>query len=559
LRELFQVYAIILLFQISFENSYPSAQSFMIQRIFSQKTTSDIYTHSPKQIEDIQKIRWTHKVNIAPVPEEYRYEFLSALLKQNFQRMIQGAKIGLFIFGIAIFLLDVVNIPMTKLVLREEYIPLRYVLYAILIIGYLAGKRLRLTDPNASMMGFFMWANLFRGSFSLIVYVMFYDLAQAGENIGGAFGIFVGLFSMGLYSNPGYILLLAIINGAVFFGIVIATTTDGVIIFDSLFTGFSMLAIASFSASILYKSFCQEFANKKQTEEEQRKALELNQQLSQANEEISRQMELLGEQSRSIEIANTMLQEQSIEVERERDRATMLLYNILPKTIAERLQSGEENIANHFENVTVLFADIVGFTQLSASRPAWDIVSLLNRIFSAFDIFSEQYNLEKIKTIGDAYMIVGGLPEARDDHAEAVARMALEMLATVELLSKTMGAPISLRIGIHSGAVVAGVIGKKKFAYDLWGDTVNTASRMESHGEAGKIHVSEEVYRALGGHRSLDIGHSSDDNTNVPMTSAPMTNQPMTNGFLFEERGEIEVKGKGMMRTWFLHRSRIEK
>jgi class 3 adenylate cyclase len=306
-----------------------------------------------------------------------------------------------------------------------------------------------------------------------------------------------------------------------------ATTTDGVVIFDSLFTGFSMLAIAGFSASILYKSFCQEFANKKQTEEEQQKALELNQQLSLANEEISRQMELLGEQSRSIEIANTMLQEQSIEVERERDRATMLLYNILPRTIADRLQSGEENIANHFENVTVLFADIVGFTQLSASRPAWDVVSLLNRIFSAFDIFSEQYNLEKIKTIGDAYMIVGGLPEARDDHAEAVARMALEMLATVELLSKTLDAPIALRIGIHSGAVVAGVIGKKKFAYDLWGDTVNTASRMESHGEAGKIHVSEGVFTALQGK------------------------------FAFEEREAMEIKGKGVMRTWFLINTKV--
>jgi len=474
-------------------------------------------------------MKWTTGVGITPVPEQYRYEFLSVMLKQNFQRMVQGTKFGMIVIGIMIVLLDVLHIPMTTTEMLQEYIVLRYVLFAVLLVGYLVGRRLRISDPNASMMGFFVWANVFRGSFSIIVYTMFYGLAAAGEDIAGAFGIFVGLLSMGLYANVGYMLVLVLTNAAMYAGIMITTTRDGMVLFDALFTGFSMLAISGFSATILYKSFCQEFANRKQMEEEQHKATELNQQLSQANEEISRQMELLSEQSREIEIANTMLQERGLELEKERDKAERLLHNILPRSIAERLQAGEETIANSYNNVTVMFADLVGFTNLSALRPATEIVSLLNRIFSAFDIFSEQYNLEKIKTIGDAYMIVGGLPEPRQDHCTAVVQMALEMQATVELLSKTLGVPIALRIGIHTGSVVAGVIGKKKFAYDLWGDTVNTASRMESHGEAGKIHISEAVYTAL--------THGTDASCEQ---------------WRFEERGEIEVKGKGVMQTYFL-------
>jgi class 3 adenylate cyclase len=199
-----------------------------------------------------------------------------------------------------------------------------------------------------------------------------------------------------------------------------------------------------------------------------------------------------------------------------------LLLNVLPEAIAHRMKSGETMIAEYFNDVTVLFADIVGFTELAAEQSPTDLVTLLNRIFSAFDIFSEQYNLEKIKTIGDAYMIVGGVPEASPHHADAVAQMALEMLDTMRLLSKSLGRELDIRIGIHTGAVVAGVIGQKKFSYDLWGDTVNTASRMESHGEAGRIHVSETVYHAL------------------------------REQFSFKERGFIDIKGKGRMKTYFL-------
>jgi class 3 adenylate cyclase len=199
-----------------------------------------------------------------------------------------------------------------------------------------------------------------------------------------------------------------------------------------------------------------------------------------------------------------------------------LLRNMLPEAIAERIRRGETMIAEHFTDVTVLFADIVGFTELSAQKSPEQVVDILNRIFSAFDIFSEQYNLEKIKTIGDAYMIVGGVPEPSERHTVAAAQMALEMQATVRMLSVSMRIPLAIRVGFHVGPVVAGVIGQKKIAYDLWGDTVNTASRMEAHSEAGKIHVTHDVFMRLKAE------------------------------FMFEERGEIEIKGKGMMATYFL-------
>jgi ligand-binding sensor domain-containing protein/class 3 adenylate cyclase len=249
---------------------------------------------------------------------------------------------------------------------------------------------------------------------------------------------------------------------------------------------------------------------------------ESNERLQAANEEVQRQVELLDEQSRETELANSTLQEKNLEIEEERKKADALLLNVLPPIIAERLKAGENTIAERFDRVSVLFADIVGFTELAAERSPEAVVDILNTIFSAFDIFSERYNLEKIKTIGDAYMIVGGVPIPNPHCAEAVADMALEMLQTLEILRYTMKANVQVRIGMNTGPVVAGIIGQKKFTYDLWGDTVNTASRMESHGEAGKIHCTETVYELL------------------------------KNDFVFEERGEIDIKGKGMMKTYFL-------
>jgi class 3 adenylate cyclase len=174
--------------------------------------------------------------------------------------------------------------------------------------------------------------------------------------------------------------------------------------------------------------------------------------------------------------------------------------------------------------VTVLFADIVGFTEIAATLSPINLVELLNEIFSEFDRLTEIYNLEKIKTIGDSYMAVAGLPTPRDDHADAVAAMALDMQTAIQNFNRRNQRHFQIRIGIHSGSVVAGVIGLKKFIYDLWGDTVNTASRMESHGIAGTIQVSEDTYQLLKGAYEL------------------------------EPRGSIEIKGKGEMKTYFLTR-----
>ena len=198
-----------------------------------------------------------------------------------------------------------------------------------------------------------------------------------------------------------------------------------------------------------------------------------------------------------------------------------LLLNILPVTIAERLKKGEEVIADKIDNITILFADLVGFTKLSTELPPQEVVELLNSIFSGFDRLVSEFSLEKIKTIGDAYMVAGGL----DDEKEAcplVAKMALAMVSQMEERNKTISRQVQLRIGIHTGSVIAGVIGLKKFVYDIWGDSVNTASRMESHGIPGKIQCSLDTYQLL------------------------------KNQFTLTKRGEIEIKGKGLLETYFL-------
>ncbi len=206
----------------------------------------------------------------------------------------------------------------------------------------------------------------------------------------------------------------------------------------------------------------------------------------------------------------------------QQEQSERLLLNILPEEIANRLKRGDSTIADTFADVTVLFADIVGFTQLSARVYPTELVALLNEIFSTFDNLAERHGLEKIKTIGDAYMVVGGLPIARPDHAEAIAEMAIDMQEAIIDFSKTKNQHLSIRIGINTGPVVAGVIGIKKFIYDLWGDTVNTASRMESHGLPGSIHVTATTY------------------------------QQLEEKYIFESRGAIAVKGKGMMNTYLL-------
>ena len=210
------------------------------------------------------------------------------------------------------------------------------------------------------------------------------------------------------------------------------------------------------------------------------------------------------------------------EIQTERGKSEGLLLNVLPREIADRLKQGENTIADSFARVSVLSADVVDFTNLSARITPAELLDLLNRVFSAFDLLTEKHDVEKIKTIGDAYMVVGGLPTPREDHADAIAEMALDMLAEVGRLNAEHGSSLQIRIGINSGPVVAGVIGTKKFTYDLWGDTVNTASRMESNSIEGAIQVTEETYQRL------------------------------QDKYLLNERGMIEVKGKGEMRTYFL-------
>jgi adenylate cyclase len=173
-----------------------------------------------------------------------------------------------------------------------------------------------------------------------------------------------------------------------------------------------------------------------------------------------------------------------------------LLLNVLPATIADELKKTDGIIAKRLDDVSVLFADIVGFTGLSARLSPAELIDMLNRLFSAFDELVDRHGLEKIKTIGDSYMVAGGLPELRPGHLEAMATFALDMLDAMKALP-TVQPELQVRVGMHVGSVVAGVIGRRKFSYDVWGDTVNTASRLESHGEPGRIQVSEAVYLRL--------------------------------------------------------------
>ncbi len=215
-------------------------------------------------------------------------------------------------------------------------------------------------------------------------------------------------------------------------------------------------------------------------------------------------------------------EEARLSLQIEKERSEHLLLNILPLPIANQLKQDRRTIADSFAEASVLFADIADFTRLSASLTAQELVALLNEIFSEFDRLAERHQLEKIKTIGDAYMVVGGLPFPTANHAEAIADMALDMQAAMIQFSDRYRMPLAMRIGINTGPVVAGVIGTKKFIYDLWGDTVNTASRMESHGIVGQIQVTAATYEFLRHHYDL------------------------------KPRGPVEIKGKGAILTYLL-------
>jgi guanylate cyclase len=206
----------------------------------------------------------------------------------------------------------------------------------------------------------------------------------------------------------------------------------------------------------------------------------------------------------------------------EQRRSESLLMNVLPSSIAERLKAATQSIADHFDSATILFADVVDFTPLSGRLPPAEVVGLLDQLFSHFDKLVERHGLEKIKTIGDCYMAAAGVPDPLPDHAHKAALLALDMRDAVST-SAIAGQPgLELRIGMNSGPVVAGVIGTKRFLYDLWGDAVNTASRMESNGTPGEIQITRTTYELL------------------------------KRDFVCRPRGTIEVKGKGRMETWYL-------
>lgn len=218
----------------------------------------------------------------------------------------------------------------------------------------------------------------------------------------------------------------------------------------------------------------------------------------------------------------TARRQDEVSLRNARERAELLLLNILPQPVAERLKKGERTIADSFESVTVMFADLVDFTEFSSQISPTELVEILNQIFSKFDRLAKQHGVEKIKTIGDAYMAVAGLPKPQENHAQAIAEMALDMQEVIAQFNAQTNTRFKLRIGINTGPVVAGVIGIQKFSYDLWGDTVNTASRMESQGLPGCIQVSASTYKLLQEHYS------------------------------FERRGSLEIKGKGKMLAYLL-------
>ena len=203
------------------------------------------------------------------------------------------------------------------------------------------------------------------------------------------------------------------------------------------------------------------------------------------------------------------------------EKSESLLLNILPKEIVAILKNKPRTIADHFDGASILFADVVNFTPLSATMTPTELVELLNEVFSYFDLLTDKYGLEKIKTIGDCYMVASGVPRPRTDHAQVLTTMALDMRDYVSQ-HEFCGRKLTFRIGLNSGPVVAGVIGHKKYIYDLWGDAVNTASRMESHGRGGIIQITRATYELI------------------------------KDNFVCEPRGTVNVKGKGEMEVWFV-------
>jgi guanylate cyclase len=252
--------------------------------------------------------------------------------------------------------------------------------------------------------------------------------------------------------------------------------------------------------------------------------------LERANKTLRKKLSRIERKVTSMETMQTqnrsVMQALMKDLETERTESERLLLNILPAPIAHRLKTEPGVIADQFDAASVLFADIVGFTPLSRVLSANEMVAWLNEVYSAFDAFVQKHEVEKIRTIGDNYMVASGVPFAREDHATVLVRLALDMRDYISTMPLANGHRASFRIGINSGSVVGGVIGTHKFQYDIWGDAVNTASRMECHGQAGRVHITAETYELI------------------------------KEEFRCESRGSLAVKGKGEMQTWFVESAR---
>jgi len=272
----------------------------------------------------------------------------------------------------------------------------------------------------------------------------------------------------------------------------------------------------------------------KQLLEKNDQIIEQKYELEVLNDNLTETYIKISKQNTELESLNSELQIKNLEIENQRDKSEKLLLNILPETIATRLKEGETNIADNFSEASVVFIDMTSFTAMSNINSPENIIDILNKIYTEFDKIAEKYHLEKIKTIGDCYMAASGIPEEREDHAIAAANFAIESMLSMSKNNYNFenvineNNPLQFRCGIECGPVIAGVIGEKKFSYDLWGDTVNIASRMEQYGEPGKIQVTERF--------QLKVNEFSGKN----------------NCFKFISRGEVEVKGIGFVKTYFL-------
>ncbi len=326
--------------------------------------------------------------------------------------------------------------------------------------------------------------------------------------------------------------------------------------YDQYFTFIYNFFIMFFLVNFTVKSYESE---KQKVEAKNKLISEQNIKLESLIGELQQKNELLEEAYTEMQSLNSTVTDQNIELETlienltqknhelifEQEKSESLLLNVLPSSIANRLKEGETTIADCFDEASVVFIDIVDFTKLASKGSCSDalgpeqVVSMLNSLYTHFDKIAHKYGLEKIKTIGDCYMAASGVPNPREDHAEMAARFALEAINNLNGdLSLPNGIHLDFRCGIDCGPLVAGVIGEKKFIYDLWGDTVNTASRMEEYGEAGKIQVTERFKEKL--------------TSPNPLLTKEGTNDGVVQGWSFQERGVIEIKGKGKMRTYFL-------